>query len=270
MGMPNNLVLVRHGESEGNIAVARSKAGDHSIYEGDFKQRHSSQWRLSRKGEEQAVQTGEWIEKNLGLKFDRFYVSEYLRAMETAALLDIEGASWYTEFYLRERNWGALDRASFKEREERFQDAMEERRIDPFYWTPPNGESMAELCLRIDRVIHTLHRECEGKNVIIVCHGEVMWAFRVRMERMSQETFQMLDKSKKPFDRIHNCQVIHYTRMNPRVTGESPAPYLNWMRSICPWDPVLSRNRWQTISRTRYSNTDLLDRVGRVKPIITE
>ena len=37
MGMPNNLVLVRHGESEGNIAVAMSKKGDHSAYEGAFK-----------------------------------------------------------------------------------------------------------------------------------------------------------------------------------------------------------------------------------------
>lgn len=268
MAMPNNLVLVRHAESEGNLAVALSKKGDHSAYEGPFKSRHSSQWRLSDEGVRQATVTGKWIAKHLKLRFDRFYASEYLRAMETAALLDIPDASWFTEFYLRERSWGSLDRASVAEREVRFKESMEERAIDPFYWTPPNGESMAELCIRIDRVINTLHRECDGKNVIIVCHGEVMWAFRVRLERMAQETFHLLDASKNPLHRIHNCQVIHYTRINPHETGSSPTPYLNWVRSVCPWKPKLSNSIWSPINRLRYNNRELLDRVERVKPLI--
>lgn len=270
MGMPNNLVLVRHGESEGNIAVKRSKAGDHSAYEGDFRKRHSSLWRLSKKGIAQATKTGEWIKNKLGLKFDRFYASEYLRAMETAGLLNLEDAKWFTEFYLRERNWGSLDRVSVKERQEKFQEAMEEREIDSFYWTPPNGESLAELCLRVDRMIDTLHRECDGKNVIIVCHGEVMWAFRVRLERMPQETFHLLDKSKNPNHQIHNCQVIHYTRLDPKEGGASAAPYFSWMRSICPWQPKLSWNQWMRIMRPHFSNRDLLSRVDQVAPIITE
>lgn len=36
-------------------------------------------------------------------KIDRFYCSDYLRAKETAALFDIPDATWFTEFYLRER-----------------------------------------------------------------------------------------------------------------------------------------------------------------------
>lgn len=268
--MPNNLVLIRHGESEGNIADARSEAGDHTAYEGDFKMRHSSKWRLSKKGVDQAVKTGEWLKDELGLKFDRFYTSEYIRAMETAAYLDIDDAQWYAEFYLRERNWGSLDRLSVLERNQRFQEAMEERDIDPFFWTPPNGESLADLCLRIDRMNNTLSRECDGKNVIIVCHGEVMWGFRVRHERMPQETFHMLDSSKNPAHRIHNCQVIHYTRINPKGKGESPAPYMNWMRSICPWDSKLSKDAyWQPVHRPKYTNQDLLDRVEKVRPLIT-
>ena len=49
-----DLVLVRHGESEGNVAFNRSKAGDHSLYSGEFLRRHSSQWRLTDVGREQA------------------------------------------------------------------------------------------------------------------------------------------------------------------------------------------------------------------------
>lgn len=270
MGMPNHLVLVRHGESEGNIAVSQSKKGNHSAYEGDFKNRHSSQWRLSPKGEVQAQKTGDWIKKQMRLKFDRFYTSEYVRAMETAALLDLDDASWYTEFYLRERSWGELDRLSVKDRDEKYGPSMKDRKIDPFYWTPPNGESLAELCIRIDRVINTLHRECDGKNVIIVCHGEVMWAFRVRLERMQQEQFRLLDESKNPIHRIHNCQVIHYTRINPGDRGGSPSKHLDWMRSICPWSPKLSgKAGWSPVHRPKHSNLDLLKRVQRVERLIT-
>jgi NAD+ kinase len=266
MAMPNELVLIRHGLSEGNIAVDRSKRGDHSAYEGDFINRHSSLWRLSDEGVEQAKKTGDWIRTHLGFTFDKYYTSDYIRALETAACLDIKDAQWMTEFYLRERNWGDLDRVSVKEREENYSHSMKEREIDPFYWKPPNGESIADLSLRIDRVINTLHRECEGKRVLIVCHGEVMWAFRVRLERMSQERFIKLDSSIDPLHRIHNCQIIQYTRINPHKQSEGPTPYLSWMRSFCPQKGIDSP--WEEIIRQRYSNEELLQRAAKVPRII--
>ena len=44
-----DLVLVRHGQSEGNVARSRSMMGDHSLYVGEFLNRHSSLWRLTNK-----------------------------------------------------------------------------------------------------------------------------------------------------------------------------------------------------------------------------
>lgn len=41
----------------------------------------------------------------------------------------------------------------------------------------------------IDRVLHTLHRECSQKRVIIVGHGMVMCAFVVRIERLTATQF---------------------------------------------------------------------------------
>lgn len=266
MGMPNNLVLIRHGESEGNIAVARSKQGDHRHYTEPFTLRHSSEWRLSDLGIIQAQQTGDWIRKNLGIHFDHYYSSEYIRAMETAAHLNLDDASWTTTYNLRERTWGTLDRVSAQEREQRFKESMKERTIDPFYWTPPNGESIATLCLRIDRFIATMHRECDNQNVIIVCHGEVMWAFRMQLERMTQEAYNLLDGSKDPRDRIHNCQVIHYTRTNPVQAGYSSAKRLQWMRSFCPCRNEFTE--WTELRRIRYTNDELLQRVRRVQRIV--
>lgn len=268
MSMPNNLILIRHGESEGNVARSRSRDGDDSVYTEEFQNRHSSLWRLSEKGKEQAKIAGEWLEKNKGeVDFFRCYTSEYLRAMETAGLLAIKDAVWYSDFYLRERNWGDMDRATEKEREGKFADSMKEKDVEPLYWTPPNGESLADVGLRIDRVFQTLHRECEGRDVVIVCHGEVMRMIQARLERMTQERFREIDNSKDEKDRIHNCQIMWYTRTNPENEIDI-RPYLSWVKSVCPWDESKSTNVWNPIPRPRYSNEDLLERVNKVDPLV--
>jgi NAD+ kinase len=264
--MPLDLVLVRHGESEGNIANKRSRAGDDSAFTAEFLRRHSSSWRLTDKGIAQAKAAGEWIRKNFNPVFQRKYTSEYLRAMETAYWLELPGSiPWYVEFYLRERDQGAMDVVPDSERQTRFAKEMQRRAIDSFFWRPPRGESMAELCLRVDRVLDTLHRECSKMRVIIVCHGEVMWAFRVRLERMSQQRFRELDASEHPYDHIHNGQIIHYTRLNPLTHQEESK--MNWMRSICPWDQNLSGNGWQEIVRPQYDQA-LLKKVFESVPRI--
>jgi NAD+ kinase len=266
--MPIDWILVRHGESEGNLLNEMNreakKAGKSiidiigkAVYD-EFLSRHSSAWRLTDKGIWQAEQAGKWLHENGFSTFERAYVSNYLRAQETAGHLKLENVRWYREYFLRERDWGQMENAGMVpiEEEEMFRAEFERRKRDGFYWAPPGGESLAHLSLRLERVVSTLHRECSEMRVVTVCHGEVMWAFRVRMERMSQTHFQELDNSKHPFDRIHNCQIIQYTRRNP-LTGEL-APHMLWFRSICPWDMTLSRNSWEEIKRPKFTNEELL------------
>ena len=269
MTMPINLILVRHGQSEGNVATRRSKAGEHGDYAGEFMQRHNSLWRLTDRGIWQAKTAGEWIRDNIGSTFGRYYTSEFLRAMETAHHLSLPEAQWFVDFNLRERDWGKFDHMSREERDARFSEELRNREIDSFYWRPPDGESIADLCLRVTRVLDTLHRECSNMDVVVVCHGEVMWAFRILLERLHQRQFNVLDASKHPHDRIHNCQVIHYTRENP-ITEKGSRPYLGWVRSICPSDLTLSPNEWVEINRRRYSNDELLAEAELTPRIIAE
>ena len=270
MTMPINLVLVRHGESEGNVAMKLSKSGDNSLFTEDFRNRHSSRFRLSPTGREQALIAGGWLRhnfcNNVNFRFDRFVTSEYVRAMETAALLGIPEAVWYVDFYLRERNWGELDNLPDDERKEKFGEAMRNKDNEPMHWAATGGETIAEKCRDTDRVLHTLHRECSDKNVLVVCHGETMWTFKIRLERMTQDQYRELDLSKDPHDRIHNCQILHYTRRDP-FTGEL-AKHANWMRSICPSNLKLSSNKWQQIVRPRFSNHELLARVEQTPSFI--
>ncbi|MDP2629155.1 MAG: histidine phosphatase family protein [Candidatus Harrisonbacteria bacterium] len=266
--MPINLVLVRHGESEGNVANRASRQGDDSYFTEEFRRKHNSRFRLTDLGRQQADTAGRFIRNQMEalLPFDRHYVSEYTRAVETAAHLELPRAQWYIEFYLRERDWGAMDNMPDRERHEAFLSEMQRRERDAFYWAPSGGESMADLCQRIDRVLDTLHRECSDKNIIIVCHGEVMWAFRVRLERLTQEAYRQLDESEDPKNRIHNCQILHYTRRDPET--RKLGKYLGWKRSICPTDTRLSHNSWESITRQRFANNDLLRMVNVVRQLI--
>lgn len=101
MTMPIDLVLVRHGESEGNVALHHSRRGDDSPLSPEFLAQHSSRWRLSDRGRAQAEATGEWLRAQFPEGFGRHYTSEYVRAMETAGLLGLPGAEWYVSPYLR-------------------------------------------------------------------------------------------------------------------------------------------------------------------------
>ncbi len=253
--MPRTLTLVRHGESEQNIAKKLSRKGDHSLFTKEFRSRHNSTFRLTDKGREQADKAGKWIRDNIGDSFHRYYVSEYSRALETAALLKLPFAKWRMEFYLRERDWGKLDVVSEEDKNTIFKEATEQRKRDKFFWRPPGGESMSVLCLRVDRFMNTLARECDGKDVIVVCHGEVMWAFRVRIEKMSHRDYQTLEVSNRPQDKIHNCQVLRYAREDPG--NQKLSKHFGWMMSVCPTDLKRSSNIWVPIKRKEYTNEEL-------------
>lgn len=138
--------------------------------------------------------------------------------------------------------------------------------MEPFFWRPTNGESFLEVCMRVDRALETLHRECSDKRVIIVCHGEVMRAMRMRIERMSQQEFKRTIFSKRRKDRIYNCQIIHYTRRNPK-TGKI-SKYANWVRMIGPTENPIWETGWRKIVRRTYSNKDLLSIVAKTKAMV--
>lgn len=262
--LPIDLVLVRHGESEGNAAKVRSKAGDESASI-LFKGKHSSTFRLTNKGIEQAKSAGEWIRENLSFGFGRYYTSAYHRAMETAGLLGLPEANWYVEPALRERDWGDLDVISEAERNARYRESLAMKKTSPLFWIPPNGESIMHATERVYRMLGTLARECSDKRVVIVAHGETMWCFRLLLERMSEERFNTLDASKNSFDRIHNCQILHYKRHDP-VDGDA-ASYTH-VRSICPWDTTRSSNEWMPIKRPSYSNDELLAYVSKTERLV--
>jgi NAD+ kinase len=267
MTLPIDLVLVRHGESEGNLARARSKRQDNSDFTAEFMARHSSLYRLTDRGRMQAQAAGEWIRENVGGEFDRYYVSEYVRAKETAGLLGLPEAEWLSENRVRERDMGQLDSISEEEKRRLFALELAHKEREPYYWRPVGGESIDDVVGRVRNILDSLHREESEGKVIIVCHGEVMRAFRVAIERMSTTRFHELDKA-RPFGYTYNCQIHHWSRRDPE-TGELGA-YLNWFRSVCPWDLSKSSNVWEKVKRPRFSNEELLAQAEAIPRMVSE
>lgn len=264
MAMPNQLILVRHGHSEGNLAVDYAKQGDDRFYTPDFRERPGHRWRLTKDGQEQAKISGQWIIENIDPKFDRYYVSPYVRTRETAALLNLPAAEWRVDQRLRERDWGdivSMPRSEFKEA---FPHNAFTKEIDSLYWRPPGGESIADVRLRVRNFFDTLHRECAGQRVIVVTHGEFMWAARAELEYLTDEQWVLAGKDAT--QRIQNTHVFHYSRTHPEsgVTEK----YIGWQKSVCPWKKETG-SKWTQIIRKRFSNEDLLEQVNEIKPIVS-
>lgn len=261
--LPVDIVLVRHGKSEGNKANKASRQGDHSLFTPGFRNRHSREFRLTNTGIEQAKAAGDWIRNNIPMPFDRFYVSDYIRAKETAVYLGLPKAEWRSEVQLRERDMALMDNCPEDEKKRLFELERRQFEIDPFLSYPAGGgESIAALCLRLktDWVDH-LARECSDKSIIAVCHGHVMRGLQMIFEDLGHDDFIRLDSSEKPSEMILNCQILWYTRRDPE-TAKIESSKLVAVRSVCNYGKKGDYG-WRRIVRKRYSNQELLDEVNR-------
>jgi len=266
MSLPVDVILVRHGQSELNEAGRASRKGDNHFFTPEFRNTHSRNFRLTDLGIRQAKVAGEWLKKNAPMPLDRFYVSDYIRAKETAGYLYLSQVEWRPEFSLRERDLALMDNCPEDEKKRLFELETRQYEIDPFLSYPAGGgESIAALChrLKTDFVSH-LARECADKMVIAVCHGHVMRALQLIFENVGHDDFIRLESSEYPEDKIRNCQIFWYTRRDPKTGMVSDR--LMAVRSICPLIYPTDAEEdwgWRSIQRRRYSNQDLFEEVSR-------
>jgi len=236
------------------LANRTAQAGDRSMWTDEFKKRHSSKYRLTSRGVEQAKAAGTWLKEHVSPPFDAYFCSEYLRAIETAAHLSLPNALWFTEFFLREQDQGVLAGRSHKENEELYAHEIERRSRDMFYYQPPGGESVANLSLRVDRWLSVIRSTYSGCRLVVVCHGTTLKAARLRLEKLKQEEWHKLNHD--PYLVAHNCQIVHYSRRDPE--DGSVHRHLQWVRSVCPWDLSKTPTNWRHINDVKFSSPELL------------
>ena len=244
--LPLDLVLVRHGQSEANVVQKREKEIDAAVANGESVEplpeavaifsRHDSQQRLTGAGRDQAASAGAWLAEN-ALRpgdFTGRFVSPYNRTLETAALLDPD-ATWTPDARLVERDWGEYGSTPAPNRENLYPGTERMREANAFFARMAGGESVFDTSFRVREFLGMCAREYSDERVIAVAHGEVMWATRFVLERLMPHEWEALDEQED--QRIANCCVLHYTRVDPEGSGEVAGSLSSgWRRIIDPID----------------------------------
>lgn len=258
--MPNDLILVRHGESEANVAHRLERAERDIEIPARFYELHDWEYRLSSKGIMQAMRAGAWLADN-GCNieaFDTRYVSPFIRARETAVHLGDTACHWQVDGRLKERDWGIYGATPLAERREVFARTDALREQSSWYTRLDGGESLADnVTLRVRDWFDTLHRKDENKRVLAVTHGEFMWTVRAVLEHMLPEEWNVAEKDMQ--QKIGNCAVLWYSRMNPEDPSEQ-APYLKWRKIVNPNQPTESPflGEWQELPGRRVLTREAL------------
>ncbi|MFD8261412.1 histidine phosphatase family protein [Streptomyces griseoluteus] len=181
MARPRRIVLVRHGESVGNV--------DDSVYERE----PDHALALTDRGREQAEETGGHLREIFGDERVSVYVSPYRRTHETldAFRLDPDLIRVREEPRLREQDWG-----NWQERDDvRLQKAYRDA-YGHFFFRFPQGESGADVYDRVGGFLESLFRSFEEPdhppNVLLVTHGLAMRLFCMRWFHWTVADFESL------------------------------------------------------------------------------
>ncbi|MCU1536967.1 MAG: histidine phosphatase family protein [Humibacillus sp.] len=220
---PLRIVLVRHGESEGNV--------DDTIYERVPDHRIP----LTSLGIEQARQTGAAIRAVLDGDSVEVYVSPYVRTRQTLAALGLSVAEHdvRVEPRLREQDW-----ANFQDPVDIAAQKAERDRYGHFYYRFSTGESGSDVYDRVSTFLESMHRtfttSAAPRNVVIVTHGLTMRLFCMRWFHWSVEYFESLDNPA-------NAQPVVLKRQAD-FRYKLETPFTQWDTTVVPTDR--ERSSW--------------------------
>lgn len=208
--MTSQLILVRHGESEGNIAAtAAERSGDEVVGIAT----RDADTPLSSTGEDQARALGDHLgQLPADARPESVWCSPYRRARRTADLalehagLDLRPV---VDERLRDRELGVLDGLTSHGVAARFPAEAERRQhLGKLYYRPPGGESWSDVALRLRSVLADIERAEPDRRVLVVCHDAVIWLFRYVCEGMDED--RLMDEVARRS--VRNASVTVLTR----------------------------------------------------------
>lgn len=214
--MPDKVVMIRHGQSEGNVNEALySTTPDNAM-------------RLTKLGWDQARLAGEVLKNQVlitGVPI-HFIVSPYVRTVETfhgivsawcdpkefdhirdrekrikawyGRLLEL-GLTWHEDPRIREQDFGNYQEP------EKIKVAKEERhRFGPFFYRFAHGESASDVFDRVSTFLDSLWRSFDlhkARNYVLVTHGISIRVLLARYFRYSIDQFSLLANPR-------NCEMV--------------------------------------------------------------
>jgi broad specificity phosphatase PhoE len=256
----SDLVLVRHGESEGNVVSKNPE-----ISTEPFEHEASYHYRLTDKGIRQAQCAGKWIKANIGDKFDRYICSDYMRTRETALHLGLSDAKWILKTDVREAHF----EGSLPVLDEEKKDQTSLITIDRERKRSHRFEKFLNAMTHVDLFLQQfVYGNPHGvSRILLVCHANVIRFVKMRLESLTQERVVSSDLI------VYNGSVLWYSTRGPST---SIRPHLSIEPSIQPfgWLCVFNNEhdqhegevRWNWIGKPLLSNHDLLQTILQTTP----
>ena len=216
---PERLWLVRHGQSQGN--VARDAAHEAGLHEIDIDVRDVDV-PLSDLGLQQAEAAGRWFAALPdGERPEIILTSPYLRARQTAEAICAAGAlaggpaKSIIDERLREREFGVFDRLTTLGIRDRYpEEAAHRAKLGKFYHRPPGGESWADVILRLRSMMNTINLHYCDRRVLVVAHQVVVLCMRYILEELDETGILTIDRQAE----VLNCGICAY-EFEPDANG---------------------------------------------------
>ena len=208
---PERLWLVRHGQSQGNVARDAAHEAGLSVIDLDLRDVDVP---LSELGHRQAKATGHWFaalpDKE---KPEVILASPYVRAKQTAEAIckagGLAGGAKPTiiDERLREREFGVFDGLTTKGIRGKYpEEAAHRTKMGKFYHRPPGGESWADVILRLRSALNTINLHYSDKRVVVVAHQVVVLCMRYVLEELTEAEILAIDRQAE----ILNCGICAY------------------------------------------------------------
>jgi broad specificity phosphatase PhoE len=207
---PSALWVVRHGESQGNVADAQAQRSGAGRLELDVRDPDVP---LSEAGAEQADALGRWLgELDPAQRPTTVLSSPFARAAVTAeravAASGLDLTIRYDE-RLRERDFGAFDGMTREGIRDEYPDEARRRDLlGKFYYRPPGGESWADVALRVRSLLATEALRHDGERLMCFSHQAVVMVFRYVVEELTESQLLEIDHG----EQVANTSVTRYER----------------------------------------------------------
>ena len=207
---PERLWLVRHGQSQGNVARDAAHEAGHAVIDLDLRDVDVP---LSELGHRQAEAAGRWFAALPDSERPEVLLSSpYVRSRQTAEAICNAGGlcgakPTILDERLREREFGVFDglttlgiRGKYPE------EAAHRTKMGKFYHRPPGGESWADVILRLRSMLNTINLHYADKRVLVVAHQVVVLCLRYVLEELTEGQILAIDKQAE----ILNCGIAAF------------------------------------------------------------
>jgi probable phosphoglycerate mutase len=185
MPVVSELILVRHGQSESNVAFPKADAA--GLLESGLTGRDADV-DLTDLGREQARAVGRWLAALPAERLPEVAVtSPYKRAVETWRIAaETSGRDLpapVTDDRLVDRLLGDLEMLTQRAIRQRFPDEHgRSQTAGEYLYRPPNGETFGDIAERLTSFLADLNRDHAGRRAVVVAHDSVVLMMRAVIE----------------------------------------------------------------------------------------